>query len=97
MVHRPPAFWISWVVQPVTQVLHVLPGCQPRSIRLVEVRREPLAGLQVHVGHHKVQLRPVMIPVLYPDHGQPVDVHPRNQKVPLEAVDHLKAQVWAVL
>jgi len=97
MVDGAPAFRVPRVVQPTAQVLYVLPRGQPRPVCAVEVGRKPLACLQVHVGHHEMQLCAVMVTVLYPDHGQPVRVHPRNQKIPLETVDQLKADFRGVL
>jgi len=90
VIGDPLAFWVAGVVEFPPQVLQILPGGEPGPVRPVEVSRKPLLGLQVHIGDDEMQLRAVVIPVLYPDGRDSVAVHAGNQEVPLEAVDQLQ-------
>jgi hypothetical protein len=91
MIDGAPSIRVARVVHPPAQVLDILPGSQARPVRTVEVGREPFACFEIHIGHHKVQLGAIVVPVLYPDHGQPVRLHARRQKFLLETVDQLEA------
>jgi len=45
----------------------VLPGIDPGPVGLVVVGLETLAGGQLHVRHHEVQLKPTLVAVLHPE------------------------------
>jgi len=44
-----------------------LPGIDPGLVGLVVVGLEPLAGGQLHVRHHEVQLKTALVLVFHPE------------------------------
>jgi len=48
-------------------VSDVLPGIDSRPVGLVIVGLKPLAGGQLYVRHHEIQLDPTLVAVLHPE------------------------------
>jgi hypothetical protein len=66
----------------------VLPGIDPGSVGLVVVGLEPLAGGQLHVRHHEVQLQAALVLVFNPETPVLVGVQTGHQG-PLKTVHDL--------
>lgn len=92
---NPLPLWSARVIQPATQILNVLPDGEATPIGTVVIGRKPLPSLQVYIRNNEVHLGATVIPVLRPDNGKPVWVHPGNQKIVLKAFDQLKARLRA--
>ncbi|HIF7765747.1 TPA: hypothetical protein ACX4IW_005066, partial [Escherichia coli] len=53
-------------MQPVMVIHQRLPGINSRPVCPVVVRLEAFSGLQLHVRNDKIQLKPSLVLVLYP-------------------------------